>query len=911
MDDHFHSSLRELRLQLDLMNSRTASILNKPRQQSNMLTRDSSEIDSSSSAMADNMQQIKHIGATVGTLAKNQEDRFQALEHQLDALSNKLGDLALNNPQFTPPESPSDSDSDSASSHSDAASISSQNSTMPHSPQPDKAPATVADIGGYFYPNYVQRGQNDQQFITDASSFVGRVYRTLRTKSITNIEIFLRGSALRWYHLGLRTDGMHLFDMLNGDFDLINFCHSLISLFGVPESLASAINIKTLPLTSSWMRSVIIEDYIFPALEYVRRQEKFYGENSGASAAVSKALTLYNQSSKPCTVSPEIFDCTADAQIQDMFDLQFILTDIRCTELEQKLNRLSSRHCQIATDGAFTVLGTESPKKGSLSSSKVQQDSVPAAISMFNGKASPSTVAGLHDRPKVQSQTSLVEMPGVAQVEVADSVARAVEFYPPAPTAESCPTTPIASYHSSSKHLDSASWTNKVCEEVGIVTATQPEKRTQPMQNDPTSLRAVLAHLAQRTAESKAKNSADQSHLIARDVMPFVGGPVQENSRLTRPASAKSCSFLRESAEIKSILDDIPLIQAPDPTSDDELYSTPTNDDIIPEAGNVHIPEGADRCLTGLTFAFTGQLAYLSREEGEDLVKRYGGKCATTPNKKTSFVVLGAGAGPKKLATIKQYDLRVINENGLFALISRLPALDRPMPEQNKEAERLKNTTEDVSTAAVTPHQVDGSISTATPGYPSQQQTRQQQQVSQVQDSFPLGPHARAFLDGFKVFPPTNIGPNTPEYRNYQSFVKNTLTRMVITQESSVSRFKDAHDQITQLEAARQRVPQTLTTARGIAMMDLQDAKRQIDAMRMQNEQHRFAWCDKSKSSPARKTPVAVLGNDHFRSHSRTTHPATTEQSNNVEMLFYNSQDSARDERVFYDSLEKQFCKDG
>jgi DNA-binding HxlR family transcriptional regulator len=94
MGDHFHNSLQELRQQLDLMNSRTASILNKSRQHNNMLTHDSSTVGQPPSVTTDNMQQIKHIGATVGTLAKQQEDRFQKLEHQLDLLTDQLDDLA-------------------------------------------------------------------------------------------------------------------------------------------------------------------------------------------------------------------------------------------------------------------------------------------------------------------------------------------------------------------------------------------------------------------------------------------------------------------------------------------------------------------------------------------------------------------------------------------------------------------------------------------------------------------------------------------------------------------------------------------------------------------------------------------------------------------------------------------------
>merc|ERR1712093_800172 len=71
---------------------------------------------------------------------------------------------------------------------------------------------------------------------------------------------------------------------------------------------------------------------------------------------------------------------------------------------------------------------------------------------------------------------------------------------------------------------------------------------------------------------------------------------------------------------------------------------------------------------------FTGLLETLSREEGQELVKRYGGKVTTAPSSKTSFVVLGNDAGPSKLRKIQDMKIKTINEDGLFALISKLPA---------------------------------------------------------------------------------------------------------------------------------------------------------------------------------------------------------------------------------------------
>lgn len=192
--DDFHTSLQQLRLQLDLMNKRTASVLNKSHQHSTKVTHESSQVGHLPPVvMADYAQQIKHIGATVGALARQQEDRFQRLEHQLNLLSGKLDDLDLTDPQPTPPESSTSSLHEQAEPHFDlsfgkSSDIPRQTSGMPS--------ATVADVGGYFYPNHIQYSHNNQQYISDALTFVGRVNRTLRTKSINNIEIFLRGSEL-------------------------------------------------------------------------------------------------------------------------------------------------------------------------------------------------------------------------------------------------------------------------------------------------------------------------------------------------------------------------------------------------------------------------------------------------------------------------------------------------------------------------------------------------------------------------------------------------------------------------------------------------------------------------------------------------------------------------------------------
>ncbi|KAG9578552.1 hypothetical protein KCU77_g11360, partial [Aureobasidium melanogenum] len=130
------------------------------------------------------------------------------------------------------------------------------------------------------------------------------------------------------------------------------------------------------------------------------------------------------------------------------------------------------------------------------------------------------------------------------------------------------------------------------------------------------------------------------------------------------------------------------------------------------------------------------------------------------------------------------------------------------------------------------------------------QQQQQQQQIPRVPgniNNFPLGPQAKAFLNGFKVFPPTNIIPNTPEYENYKRSIMSTLTRLVTMQESSVGRFQQTHEKITQMENTGQTATPDLVSARDAARMGVQDAKSKIDTVRNENEKNRLAWADKSK----------------------------------------------------------------
>ncbi|CAD0090584.1 unnamed protein product [Aureobasidium mustum] len=332
--DDIHTSLQQLRLQLDLMNKRTASVLNKSRQHSTKVTHDSSQVGQLPSViMADYAQQIKHIGATA--------------EPYFDLSFGKSSDIPR------------------------------QTSGMPS--------ATVADVGGYFYPNHIQYTHNNQQYISDALTFVGRVNRTLRTKSINNIEIFLRGSALRWFHIGLRIDGSHIFDHGSGEMNIAKFCQSLILLFGVPKSSRPESDNEAARLKVSSMRSGILDDYAFPALENARQQ----GVDFDFDVVLKKAIKRYNKSSIPASVDPNILKNK---------DLLEMLVCLRRSEFDQKLDKVLTPQGHYANEVTRAKVTSESIKGPGETSNEVKQDSVSeTANELFGDTPSLTTIAASGD----------------------------------------------------------------------------------------------------------------------------------------------------------------------------------------------------------------------------------------------------------------------------------------------------------------------------------------------------------------------------------------------------------------------------------------------------------------------------------------------------------------------------------
>lgn len=84
-------------------------------------------------------------------------------------------------------------------------------------------------------------------------------------------------------------------------------------------------------------------------------------------------------------------------------------------------------------------------------------------------------------------------------------------------------------------------------------------------------------------------------------------------------------------------------------------------------------PEGSPNCLLGLTIVFTGVLPTIERGAAESLAKRYGARVTKSISGKTSVVVLGDDAGPRKVEKIRQLKIKAIDEEGFKQLIAGMP----------------------------------------------------------------------------------------------------------------------------------------------------------------------------------------------------------------------------------------------
>ncbi|KZT38716.1 DNA replication factor C, large subunit [Sistotremastrum suecicum HHB10207 ss-3] len=164
------------------------------------------------------------------------------------------------------------------------------------------------------------------------------------------------------------------------------------------------------------------------------------------------------------------------------------------------------------------------------------------------------------------------------------------------------------------------------------------------------------------------------------------GSEIEEKPKKKTPKKAAKVD--KPAPKKKATEDNDPLIDPPKPKFNyaakaAKLAAGPS------APGSKEVPVGQPNCLAGLAFVFTGELTSLAREEAQDLAKRYGGRVTLQPSSKTSYVILGNDAGPKKLEAIKKHGLPTLDEDGFLELIrTRKGVLDEATKKKMQDEER-------------------------------------------------------------------------------------------------------------------------------------------------------------------------------------------------------------------------------
>ena len=81
------------------------------------------------------------------------------------------------------------------------------------------------------------------------------------------------------------------------------------------------------------------------------------------------------------------------------------------------------------------------------------------------------------------------------------------------------------------------------------------------------------------------------------------------------------------------------------------------------------VPKGSTNCLAGLVFVLSGTYDSLEREEAGELIKKLGGKVATSVSKNTTYLVAGEEAGVGKLEAAAKFGTKQISEHQFYDLI--------------------------------------------------------------------------------------------------------------------------------------------------------------------------------------------------------------------------------------------------
>jgi DNA ligase (NAD+) len=129
-------------------------------------------------------------------------------------------------------------------------------------------------------------------------------------------------------------------------------------------------------------------------------------------------------------------------------------------------------------------------------------------------------------------------------------------------------------------------------------------------------------------------------------------------------------------AVMKASLDEFQHIDGVGDVVAQSLYEWFRNKDNVSEVErlkkelDIQVPEkkSSNEHISGKTFVLTGTLESMSRDEAEDLIRKFGGKMSGSVSKKTDYVVYGAEAG-SKLSKAQELGVALLDEKAFKNLL--------------------------------------------------------------------------------------------------------------------------------------------------------------------------------------------------------------------------------------------------
>ena len=206
-----------------------------------------------------------------------------------------------------------------------------------------------------------------------------------------------------------------------------------------------------------------------------------------------------------------------------------------------------------------------------------------------------------------------------------------------------------------------------------------------PVAKKAKKVRNVLAVKRQREEEAVASEATTETTApLPKEASPLSPEKKLKSKTTTTkkkeltPKELRAAGLKRLSAAIASLPEKPNKFTLREQTSDLNPYNQKGGEEENPpNRGTKDAPPQSsdENFLSGLTFVITGTLDSLLREECTDLIKRHGGRVTTSVSGKTDFLVCGLDSGGSKVrgATERKDTCRMVDEDGLFALIASGP----------------------------------------------------------------------------------------------------------------------------------------------------------------------------------------------------------------------------------------------